>query len=291
MASPFLSPLRYPGGKARLGLFFERLLIAQPDPPRVYVEPFSGGVGAGLFLLDRGAIDHLVINDLNPGIAAFWRCVKHDGQRLANRIAETRPDIKQWHIAHRIYQDPGCVDDFDLGFATFFLNRCNRSGILTARPIGGLSQTGNWKIDARYNADDLASRVLAIHDVSDAIEVHQEEASDLIRRLMRRTRRTLFYVDPPYVQQGNELYLSKFGLSEHSKLARLLVSTKRHPWVLTYDAVAEIRRLYSRQRCMEFSISHTAQRQHVGDEFIFFSDDLHVPDQQVLPRHRGEWCA
>lgn len=291
MASPFLSPFRYPGGKARLGLFFERLLLAQADPPRVYVEPFSGGVGAGLFLLDRGGIDHLVVNDLNPGVAAFWRTVKSEGERLADRIADTRPDLSLWHQARAAYLNPAGVGDFELGFATFLLNRCNRSGILTARPIGGLQQTGNWKIDARYNGDDLARRVLVIHAMADAIEVHEEEASHLIRRLMKRKRRALFYVDPPYVQQGNELYLANFDLAAHAKLARLLSSTTRHPWVLTYDAVPEIRRLYSRQRCMEFSISHTAQRQHVGDEFIFFSDDLKVPDQQVLPRHRGEWCA
>ena len=49
---------------------------------------------------------------------------------------------------------------YELGFAAFYLNRTNRSGILNAGVIGGKKQDGKWEMDARFNRDNLASRIL-----------------------------------------------------------------------------------------------------------------------------------
>ena len=48
-----LSPLRYPGGKVRLAPFFAQLLAIQDPVPTRYAEPFAGGAGAALRLLDE----------------------------------------------------------------------------------------------------------------------------------------------------------------------------------------------------------------------------------------------
>ena len=158
----YLSPLRYPGGKARPRPYFARLLASQSIDIETYCEPYAGGAGAGLFLLTEGHVDRLLINDLNPGVAAFWRACLTQSDAFIRPARQCRVDLDKWHTQRAIYTTPAGRDDLELGFATYFLNRTNRSGILSARPIGGLEQTGRWKIDARFNKPDLIARINAL---------------------------------------------------------------------------------------------------------------------------------
>lgn len=284
---PYLSPLRYPGGKGRLAPYFARLLASQSTTVDTYCEPYAGGAGAGLQLLNDGHVSKLIINDLNPGIAAFWRSVFFNTDAFVDMMMGCAVDLENWHRQRAIYLDASPQDDLTLGFATFFMNRTNRSGILSARPIGGLEQTGAWHIDARFNKVDLVNRVRVLGALAPQVDVRQERATDLIRTLNRRTRKVLMYVDPPYVVPGEELYMTDHSWVEHKKLERMLAKSP-HPWILTYDADDRTRSLYENYRCLRFDISHTAQVQKIGREYMFFSRGLRVPDRQVI-RGSGDW--
>lgn len=285
----YVSPLRYPGGKGRLAPYLARVLANQPYVIDSYCEPYAGGAGAGLHLLVNGYVNHLIINDLNPGVAAFWRCVVNHPRELLERINSCDVTVTEWHKQRHIYLSPDGRADIDIGFATFFLNRSNRSGILSARPIGGLDQAGKWKIDARFNRDDLSERITLLSGYGDKIDVRQQRAINLIRQINRRKRPILLYVDPPYVVQGEELYMSSHTWSEHQELARHLAKSP-HPWLLTYDVDPRTRELYRDFRCLQFGISHTAQVQKVGREYMFFSRGMRVPDRAVLGTE-GEWIS
>lgn len=285
----YLSPLRYPGGKARLAPYLARVLASQPRVIDTYCEPYAGGAGAGLQLLSDGHVDKLIINDLNPGIAAFWRSVFFDTRAFLDLVEACAVDLESWHEQRAVYISPDGQDDLALGFATFFLNRTNRSGILNARPIGGLEQTGSWLIDARFNKPDLCRRIQNLGQLAPRVDVRQERAIELLRTLNRRTRPILLYVDPPYVVPGEELYMADHSWAEHEKLEQVLTKSP-HPWLLTYDADDRTRALYRDYRCLRFDISHTAQVQKVGREFLFFSRGLRVPDRLVL-RSEGEWVG
>lgn len=286
-APPYISPLRYPGGKGRLAPYFARLLASQSEIVDTYCEPYAGGAGAGLQLLLDGHVSRVILNDLNPGIAAFWRSVFFMTDDFVSRVSNCKVDLETWHEQRSIYDSPCQRSDMDLGFATFFLNRTNRSGILGARPIGGLEQTGNWLIDARFNKEDLITRIEDLGRLSAHVDIRQERAIDLIRTLNRRKHRILLYVDPPYVVAGEELYLADHSWSEHRKLAEVL-RRSQHPWILTYDADDRTRDLYREFRCLRFGISHTAHVQKVGREFMFFSRGLRVSDLHVM-RDEGVW--
>lgn len=290
MSGPtYLSPLRYPGGKARLAPYLARVLASQSTAVDTYCEPYAGGAGAGLHLLAEGHVRKLIINDLNPGIAAFWRSIFRDTERFASKVDACAVDIENWRRQREVYLTPSEHDDLTLGFATFYLNRTNRSGILSARPIGGLEQTGNWLIDARFNKPDLVQRIRNLGALASQVDVRQERAIELISTLNRRKLPVLLYVDPPYVVPGEELYMTDHSWAEHQRLERVLTRSP-HPWILTYDADDRTRELYRDFRCLRFGISHTAQVQKVGREFMFFSRGLRVPDRQVM-RGEGEWVA
>ncbi|MEV1146601.1 DNA adenine methylase [Micromonospora sp. NPDC049799] len=284
----YISPLRYPGGKGKLGPYFARVLASQTLPITAYAEPYAGGAGAGLYLLAEGHIDHLLINDLNPGIAAFWRSLLQETNEFVDKLQLEVVSLDSWHRHRETYLNPTGKSDLDLGFATFFLNRCNRSGILTARPIGGLDQSGRWKIDARFNKEELAARIRHLQTLAKRISVSEKPALDFVTSVSRRSKPVLLYVDPPYLVKGEELYMSSHSWEDHEKLAAVLAKS-RHPWILTYDVDERVRGLYPSNRCLRYSISHTAQAQKVGREFMLFSRGLRINDLSVASNRKGAW--
>lgn len=287
----YLSPLRYPGGKGRLAPYITGILEAQATRPQEYAEPFAGGAGAALRLLFDEQVTTVHINDLSPGIAAFWRAVFNETDRFKTRILEADVSLDSWQVARSIYDAGHHEEDFELGFATFFLNRCNRSGILRARPIGGLEQTGQWKIDARFNKVDLARRVEMIGQYRDRVQLSQMDAREFLDSLSDRATQVLVYVDPPYLTQGDGLYLDSLTMADHKDLAERLIASDLR-WFLTYDADTRITDdLYRGLRCVEFDIAHTAQRQHVGVEYAVFSEGLTMPDTEVMPGDKARWIA
>jgi DNA adenine methylase len=266
------------------------MLANQSTSIRTYAEPYAGGAGAGLYLLSERYVDHLLINDLNPGIAAFWRAITQDAQAFIRRLEGEEVTLDSWRKHREIYLNPSQADDISLGFATFFLNRCNRSGILTARPIGGLDQTGRWKIDARFNKSGLVGRIEHIQQLSRRITVTEHHALRFVSNVSRRYSPVLIYVDPPYLIKGEELYMSTHSWEDHEKLSKVLLNN-RHPWILTYDRDDRVRKLYPQNRCLAYNISHTAQTQRVGQEFMLFSRGLKVGDLTVSSNRKGSWLS
>lgn len=287
----YLSPLRYPGGKARLAPYLARLIEAQQPKPRQYAEPFAGGAGAALHLLRDGTVDRIHLNDLNPGIAAFWRASLDLPNEFCRQVRTVPLTIDEWQRQAEIYANPSGRDDFELGFATFYLNRTNRSGILDARPIGGFEQLGRWKIDARFNREALCVRIQAIADLRHRIYVTEYDALDFLDAIQDIAQDVFVYADPPYLVQGEGLYLHAFDADAHLQLAQLLASAD-FPWILTYDDDPRITNmLYSGGRCATFDIAHTAHRQHVGTEAVIYSEHLVIPDLEITAGRIARWTA
>ena len=205
----FYSPLRYPGGKASLFSFFGSLIEKNSLQHVQYVEPYAGGAGAALSLLILGKVDSIVINDLDRAVYAFWKTILEDTDRFIRRIRETPITINEWYRQREVYRQKD-TDLFDLGFATFFLNRTNRSGILEGGVIGGLNQTGKWLINARFNKENLISKIEIIAKHKQHIEVLNEDGLEVIRRYAK-VPAVLFYVDPPYYFKGSLLYLNSIS--------------------------------------------------------------------------------
>lgn len=242
-----------------------------------------------MHLLRDGIVEYIHLNDLNPGIAAFWRSSLDHPNEFCTKIMEIALSIDEWKKQREIYDHPVQYDDFTVGFATFYLNRTNRSGILDAGPIGGLEQKGKWKIDARFNREALCTRIQAIADMRHRIYVTELDGLDFLRGLQYLSDKIMVYADPPYLVQGDGLYLHAFDANDHVALAQLL-DKARFRWMLTYDDDPRItQRLYANGRCATFDIAHTAHHQHVGQEAIIFSRDLMVPDMTITRGRVARW--
>ena len=148
------SPLRYPGGKNRLAPFIGKICFDNKITEH-YVEPYSGGASVALFLLFEGFVEKITINDKDRSIYAFWYSVLNQSEELCNLIEETPITINEWKKQKEVQKNTDNVTLLELGFSTFFLNRTNRSGIIKAGVIGGYKQENIYKLDCRFNKEDL----------------------------------------------------------------------------------------------------------------------------------------
>lgn len=270
-----ISPLRYPGGKGSLYSTLKSFVRANDLTRGTYVEPYAGGAGAALALLVTDQVQRIVINDLDPAIFAFWSAVVAEPARFSERITKSALTVKEWSRQKEVYLS-GSADLFELGFATFYLNRTNRSGVLNGGPIGGMDQTGNYKIDARFNKEDLTERIRVIGLHSRRISVTNTDGIKVIRKYARRSN-AFIYADPPYFNKAGSLYLNSFSGNDHTMLAECLNGYSDTKWVLTYDNVPQVQALYSDRRSTPFSLNYSAHRVVKAQEIMVFSDGLTVP--------------
>lgn len=266
-----LSPFRYPGGKAFLSAFLaERIPNKEGD--RHYAEPFCGGAGAALVLLKADRVQQLHLNDADARIYSAWRAMLTETDRFIDRILNVPVNVDSWHWAADLIKDAAkCDYDFDVGFATFFLNRASRSGIiLGAGPIGGYNQAGRWKIDARFNPDGLAERVRWLGSVRQRISLTNEDGLTFLQNSLIRTPvdRTLFFIDPPYVHAGGRLYLNSMNEGKHIALSDMLQDSALKHWVLTYDDHPLIRTIYSRQKIDSLDVRYSLQSKRREREIL-----------------------
>lgn len=277
------SPLRYPGGKGKLAPFMGLMINKMNIQNGTYIEPFAGGAGVALMLLMEGYVDNIVINDYDKAIYSVWRAIVSESENLVDRILHTPVDIEEWKKQKEIYVGQNSKYSLDLAFATFFLNRTNRSGILKGGPIGGLEQTGNYGIDARYNAEKLVERIRAIAKHKKHIKVYNKEIVSFIEHVLPSYgQNTLTYFDPPYFKKGPELYKNFFDKEDHAKIARLILSGVPGNWIITYDDSPEIIELYKQQCIRRYDLNYSAANTGKSSEVIVFNDDKFCPTNQEL---------
>lgn len=272
-----VSPLRYPGGKATLFPFVGKIVRLNGASGGTYVEPYAGGAGIALGLLLTEQVERVVINDLDPAIHAFWRAVTEHGEEFADRLASVPVTPDEWYAQKAVYRVAEPSQVVDLGFATFFLNRTNRSGVLNAGMIGGKDQKGNYKIDARFNRDDLLERCRLIALYASRIDVRSVDGVDVIREFADAPE-TLIYADPPYFEKGSQLYLNAFNAEDHRSLASCLNEHSDGNWILTYDMSPEIKRLYLDRTQLSISIHYSVRESRNAMELLVTSDGLKLPD-------------
>ncbi len=273
----YFSPLRYPGGKGKLAAYIKQLFRHNKLCDGTYVEPYAGGAAVALSLLLEGYAWEIVINDIDPLVYSFWWAVLNDTESLSKKIRDTNVNMKTWEQQKNVHKCADCHSKTEVGFATFFLNRTNRSGILTGGVIGGLKQTGPYKLDARYNKDDLLTRIDLIAQYKGRIKLFNLDASDLIEKLKPELpQKCLIYFDPPYYNKGKILYSNFYEHDDHVQMASLIRSLQC-PWIVTYDNMPEIKKMYFGNPFEEFDISYSAHLERPRGSEIMFYHNLNLP--------------
>lgn len=291
------TPLRYPGGKSVLTEYFKSFIKANNLKGPIYAEPFSGGAGAAINLLMSDSVQKIILNDADYSVYSFWYSLKYNGNEFLELFDSTNVDLDQWFYQKEIFDSAKKglnTNKLAIGFSTFFLNRCNRSGILTAGPIGGKSEEAqskaNYKVDARFNKIDLRKRLVNIIQKANQFEIYNFDVLDFLNRIINNQDtdnqlNTFVYLDPPYYSQGSSLYLNYYQKNDH-KVLRDFLTKEQHlfKWLLSYDNVDAIRELYSQNNQYQFYINYSAQNSKLGSELLVKSKNCLLPESNIIKR-------
>ncbi len=284
------SPLRYPGGKTCLRGPVSRILRGNKLERGHYAEPYAGGCGLALALLFDGFVSDIHINDIDPAIWSFWDAVLNDTEEFIKLMDKTPVTVREWQRQRKILRDPES-EGMTLGFAAFFLNRTNRSGIIkNAGVIGGLEQNGDYTIDCRFNKEELARRIRRIRKYRGRINLYRKDAIKFIDHVEKKLPKDTFLcIDPPYFHKGSSLYTSFYKRRDHEKVADRILRLQS-PWILTYDYCDEIHDLYLSRRQFQYSLNYSAQEKRLGTELLIASKGLRIPnDLRASQVHRPQY--
>lgn len=275
----FTSPLRYPGGKGMLSNFMKVVFSDNALLDGHYVELYAGGAAIAWSLLFDEYVHHVHINDIDPTVFAFWACVLYHTEDLCKKIHDTPVDISTWQRQRAILDCPADYSRQELGFAAFFLNRTNRSGIMRGGVIGGKAQNGPWRLDARFNKKDLIARITRIARYAHRVSLYNVDAAELLRELAPKLpSRSLLYLDPPYFIKGKDLYEHHYTDNDHKTISDILTSLHDRAWIVTYDAAPQVLRLYRGFSQIRYVLSYSAQDRYFGSEVMFLSDSIIPPN-------------
>ena len=276
----FVSPLRYPGGKTCLAPKLEEAIkkIFPKNEKITFVEPYAGGAGAALFLLCSSKVDKIIINDLDKAVYTFWKIAIQNTDYLIRKIKRTKITIQEWKKQKKIYtllqnkMEPSLRNEKKLAFATLFLNRTNRSGIMRGGPIGGMRQLSQWKVDERFTKKTIVKRLEKIHKFCNRIEVYNLDGIELLKSLEKKKEASRYFIflDPPYFQKGKSLYLNNYRNEDHKILSNFLIKSSLNKWIMTYNDVSPIKILYKEMPITKFKIQHDAHYSKTGKEIMIF---------------------
>ncbi|EMW1933717.1 DNA adenine methylase [Escherichia coli] len=278
----FYTPLRYPGGKGKLAYYLKGIIKHNSLLDCHYIEPFAGGAGVALELLMQEYVHKVTINDYDPAIYSFWHSILNNCEEFCEKIHQTEVSMNTWYEQKEILSANSYDDLLSLGFAAFFMNRTNRSGILNAGVIGGKAQAGKWKLDVRFNKEDLVNRIKRIAAYKDRITIQNKDTLDLLIDLsIKSHENTLMYLDPPYYVKGQELYRNFYEHQDHVDIKNQLLKMPILHWIATYDNTEQIKDIYKGQTIIDFDLQYSAQSKRVGSEVIIFSKNLKIPSVEL----------
>jgi DNA adenine methylase len=270
-------PLRYPGGKTQLTPLVIEILRANELFYGHYIEPCAGGAGIAWKLLLNGYVTHVHINDIDPAIHAFWECVLNRADDLCERVATANVTMAMWYRQRGIHRRQDISDKLSLAFATLFLNRTNRSGIITGGVIGGQDQEGDYPIDCRFYRETLIRKIQRIAQYRRQVTLHRRDAKTYLTTVVPKLpQRSLVNLDPPYYVKGPELYRNHYTPRDHEHLAHA-IKTVSQRWMVSYDDTPETRRLYRGLPSFTQELEYTAQDKRTGVELLVLDRRLQVP--------------
>lgn len=276
----FDTPLRYPGGKGRLTQYMGQIIELNDLADGQYIEPYAGGAGIAISLLFLEYVSRIHLNDISYPIYCFWKSVVDRPDELCKCIFDTEVTIDEWRRQREIQRNLNLEDLVTIGFSTFFLNRTNRSGIISGGVIGGQDQSGKWKLNARYNKEELVRRIERISSYKDRISISNMDAAEYITEYIGKLNgKAIVYIDPPYYIKGRGLYENHYDHKDHVKICGLVTSKIKQNWIVSYDNVDQIRHLYENYRQEVFGLRYSANNKFMGSEVMIFKDGLTIPER------------
>lgn len=252
-----ISFLRYPGGKANLLptllTYLEPMIIDSEN----FADAFVGGGSVALTVAQKYADKKLHINDLDDWIYSCWKIIVEDPSELI-KLLDVVPTIEMFNDISNTTP----TSMLDKAFRAIFFNRCCFSGIVKrngdkvkSSPIGGKEQKSKYKVNCRYNFKKLKEKILICHDVlKNRTTVSNLDIEEFLNVDLHNC---VYYLDPPYLLKGSQLYNSFMTDVQHKDMAAQL--QLKDNWVVSIDDDPRIRNFYSSNKVFDLSARYSIQ--------------------------------
>jgi len=291
-----VSPLRYAGSKRRFASYVAEVLVANNYRPRLFVEPFAGGLSVALQMLADNLVDYVGIGELDPLVADFWQCVFFDTEWLIESINTLEVTMDAWHH----YKSYNPETTRERAMTCLFLNRTNFSGILNQAvgPIGGINQLSKYKIDCRFTKPTIIKRIRKAATYRDRVVFicnnGWQQTIEYSLTLDYKPKDIFCYLDPPFYDKASKLYRYFFEDEDHNCL-RDALRARKYKWLLSYDAADEIKLLYSDKRSfpaqhgVELLYTLARSKKHVSVKEIVVTNMPTLPLYNRVWRPTAQW--
>ena len=279
----YYSPLRYPGGKGKLASFMEYMIDQLGHRGGTYIEPFAGGAGIAMELLLRNVVSRIVINDYDKAVWSFWKAILTETDRFVEEIRTVPLTMDEWQKQHEILVTQNDKYSFELGFAAFYLNRTNRSGIIKGGVIGGQEQAKDWKMDVRFRREELVTRIQRIAARKKDIKLYNKDVNSFIKNyLPLYEENALIYFDPPYFRKGQQLYMNFFNYKDHVRIEQEIREHVNCDWIITYDYEPQIEEIYHNYNLRLYDLNYSVSTKRKANELMIFKDGIIIPSDEEL---------
>ena len=279
----YYSPLRYPGGKGKLASFMEYMIDQLGHQGGTYIEPFAGGAGIAMELLLRNVVSRLVINDYDKAVWSFWKAILTETDRFVEEIRTVPLTVDEWQKQHEILVTQNDKYSFELGFAAFYLNRTNRSGIIKGGVIGGQEQAKDWKMDVRFKREELVTRIQRIAARKKDIKLYNKDVNSFIKNYVPLyEENALIYFDPPYFRKGQQLYMNFFNYKDHVRIEQEIREHVNSDWIITYDYEPQIEEIYRNYNLRLYDLNYSVSTKRKANELMIFKDGIFIPSDEEL---------
>ena len=279
----YYSPLRYPGGKGKLASFMEYMIDQLGHRGGTYIEPFAGGAGIAMELLLRNVVSRIVINDYDKAVCSFWKAILTETDRFVEEIRTVPLTVDEWQKQHEILVTQNDKYSFELGFAAFYLNRTNRSGIIKGGVIGGQEQAKDWKMDVRFKREELVTRIQRIAARKKDIKLYNKDVNSFIKNYVPLyEENALIYFDPPYFRKGQQLYMNFFNYKDHVRIEQEIREHVNCDWIITYDYEPQIEEIYHNYNLRLYDLNYSVSTKRKANELMIFKDGIFIPSDEEL---------
>lgn len=279
----YYSPLRYPGGKGKLASFMEYMIDQLGHRGGTYIEPFAGGAGIAMELLLRNVVSRIVINDYDKAVWSFWKAILTETDRFVEEIRMVPLTVDEWQKQHEILVTQNDKYSFELGFAAFYMNRTNRSGIIKGGVIGGQEQAKDWKMDVRFKREELVTRIQRIAARKKDIKLYNKDVNSFIKNYVPLyEENALIYFDPPYFRKGQQLYMNFFNYKDHVRIEQEIREHVNCDWIITYDYEPQIEEIYHNYNLRLYDLNYSVSTKRKANELMIFKDGIIIPSDEEL---------
>jgi len=264
------SPIKWVGGKSRLR---RKVISYLPADAECYCEVFAGAAWV-LFGKEPHPVE--VLNDRNGDLVNLWRVLKW-------RNAELLESVHQYLYSRDMFMDlrsakPETPDEIERATWMYLMIQMSFGADLSRTQSASF---GFWNKSPRdLFLNKSVGQFQPAKERLRNVFIENLDCVDLIARYDQP--RTVFYCDPPYVEQAG--YAERFTNDDHRRLAHALANTKGR-WLLTVNDCPLARELYATMHIVEAQESRAKARDSVGRQSapILFVANYEIVPQAALP--------